>query len=858
MLKNNNMAVVSRMAKKSLKSSRGRSVSMILAVLLSSMMLFSVFTVGITYFKMFRLQNIRLYGSESDAILYGVSNRQTAFLQEHPNVETFGIIALSGYVEETACDKTPDVILAYGDPVYWEEIMAPARESVSGAYPKADDELMVTKDALEKCGFPKAEIGDSLTFIYSVRGTSCEKTFRISGFWDGYGSKDLFYVSKAFYDQTGLSFADVSSGRCHIRFRQNVMTQSEQDSFREALELDKRQDLLFMTEGAVQILTGIFCLSLVICLCAYLLIYNIMYLSIAGNIRYYGLLQTIGMTGRQIYGLMRRRMFLVAGIGLGLGLLLGGGLSFFLIPAVVRSLGIRASEIGGIEISFHPIVFLLTILLTAATVSAAGRKPAKIAVMCSPMEALGYRPASSGRKKQKTLSPAGAAHPDPGSLSSENKRLLPRRTPHRRPNLIWRMAKGQLIKDWKKSLIVMLSLAASLSVFLCVTTLLRSQGAREFYSNFRNLDMILRNDTVRKEDLSEHAQIFDSEFFEKLNKLEGISGIDCVIYKEVTVPWEPDFADQWMREFYDRWMDIPYEDDIAEYKEYPENFGTTLIGLSDADFQALNETMPEPVDGEAFLKGESCLLYRNNLAFEDKDAAGKTITCAQYDDPQNTLTFEIAGFTDISSYNAMLGFPPVILVSDSVVKNFAEDPVIYKIGITYTKAYDMKTEQALLSIADEIPRSKDYSYDSRIELMENVKKAQGGLAEVGFSIVLILTFIGLMNYINTFAGNIQSRQRELSVMESIGMTDRQKNQLLSIEGILYATGAWLITMTAGLGVDYCLFQSMNYMDAPFSIPLLPVLAAAVLTFLLCIAVPVASCRQAQKGRPVVERIKGIE
>lgn len=847
MLKNNNMEVIFRMAGKSLKSSRRRSATMILAVLLSSLMLFCVFTVGVTYFKMVRLQNIRLHGNESDALLYGVSDEQLEFLQEHPNVDTFGILALSGYVEETAYDKTPEVVLVYGDPVYWDEIMAPARESVSGAYPTEEDELMVTESALKKCGFPKSEIGDSITLIYSVKGESREKTFRISGFWDGYGDKGKFFVSQKFYDKTGLSFADVSSGRCHIRFKQKIMFQSAQDSFEAALKPDKRQALLYTAEveQSVQILTGIVCLALIICLCAYLLIYNILYLSIAGNIRYYGLLQTIGMTGRQIHALVRRQMLLVTGIGLTCGLVLGGALSFFLIPGVVRSLGILASEIGGIEISFHPVIFLLTIVLTAATVFAAGKKPARIAVACSPVEALGYRPASVLKRRRKTASPVPSAR----TRFSASRH---------RQGLIWRMAKKQFTKDWKKSLVVMMSLAASLSVFLCVFTLIDSQDAREFYYNYRNLDMVLRNDTVRKEDLSEHAQIFEKEFFGKLDDLGSIAGIDCVIYKEVTVPWEPDFADQWMREFYDRWMDIPYEDDLAEYKEHPENFGSVLVGITDADFRALNETFTSPVDEDAFLKGQSCVLYRNDLSFRDEDAAGKTITCARYDDAENTLTFDIAGFTDINDYNAMLGYPPVIIVSDRVVKNFVDDPVIYKIGITYKKAYDKETEQALLSIADELPRSKDYSYESRIELMENVKKSQGSLMETGFCIVLILTFIGLMNYINTFIGNIQSRQRELSVMESVGMTDRQKNQMLSIEGMLYAGGAWFITMTVGLGVDYLLFQSMNYMGASFAIPVQPVLAAAALTFFICIGIPVAACRQAEKGKPVVERIKGIE
>ena len=51
MLKNNNQAVVKRLAKNNLKSNRRRSFSMVLAIMLSSFLLFSVFTVGAYLFK---------------------------------------------------------------------------------------------------------------------------------------------------------------------------------------------------------------------------------------------------------------------------------------------------------------------------------------------------------------------------------------------------------------------------------------------------------------------------------------------------------------------------------------------------------------------------------------------------------------------------------------------------------------------------------------------------------------------------------------------------------------------------------------------------------------------------------------
>ena len=74
MLKNNNQPVIKRIAKTNLKSNFRRSITMIFAVLLSSFLLFSVFTVGLTYLKMNKLQNIRLNGADFDAVLYGVGD----------------------------------------------------------------------------------------------------------------------------------------------------------------------------------------------------------------------------------------------------------------------------------------------------------------------------------------------------------------------------------------------------------------------------------------------------------------------------------------------------------------------------------------------------------------------------------------------------------------------------------------------------------------------------------------------------------------------------------------------------------------------------------------------------------------
>lgn len=837
MLKNNNQAVVKRLAKNNLKSNRRRSFSMILAIMLSSFLLFSVFTVGATYLKMQRQQNIRLNGAEFDAIMYGISEEQKEILEENPTVEHYGVVMVSGVVAETEADKTPGVGLLYADDTYWKKMMAPARKFVKGHYPVEENEVMVTEDALKKCGFSDKKIGDEITFVYEINEKREAKTFRISGIWDGYGDTDNFYMSKAFCDKQKLDA--VYYGRCHISFCKKWMSDEAQQAFIDSMKLKKSQRLFYVYEygNATEIFLGLAGIALVTVLSAYLLIYNIMYLSVAGNIRYYGLLRTIGMTGRQIRQLMQKQLLWIGGIGMLAGILIGAGTSFFLIPVVVKTF-VSGKEMGAVQVTFHPVIVLLTVLLTGCTVWYAGRKPTKIAVGSSPVEALEYRVVSSVRKRHKT----------------------------RKGSLIVRMALEQLTRNKKKTMVTMLSLAASLSVFLCLITLLHTQSAREYSYNYMGLDMVLKNDTINNMVLNRAAEgeeqiqgvhpILNEELLNEIRQTDGVEEVLPTITVPTIVPWEKEVTDVWMREFYETWMNIPYEDDIEEYQQHPENFGSSLVGITEEDFRALNAEMEQPVDEEAFLSGKTCILYRHGLfGLDEKELRGKQISCEEYVHPENTRTFEIAGMTDVGDYVSLLGFPPTMIVIDDAVKAFTEKPIVFRVGIRYAEEYHKETEDAILSNIEESPNKTDFSWDSKIEQAENVKAAQGHMMEIGFGIVLILGIIGVMNYINTSVGNMQSRQKEISIMESVGMTERQVKKMLVWEGIFYTGGVLFLTLTVGIGITYAIYQTMNYMGAKFWFPALPFLGATLILFVVCIVVPVWTYQKIEKSGSLVERIR---
>lgn len=830
MLKNNNNAVITRMAKRSFVSNRHRNIIMILAIMLSAFMLFTVLTVGGTWLKMQRTQNIRLDGGEFDVVIYGgFTEGQKKICEENPDLAEIGISGFGAWAVSTEFDSTLHSTFVWADDALWNRIMKPAVEWVRGSYPEKENEVMVTEEVLEDCGFEGLDVGDSLRITYRDNNGEYTKNFTISGIWDGYGDKKIFYVSKAFFEKTGFTLQDYGRGFLYLKFKSSIVTQKMLDDLEQSLNLGKKQRFLITadTERSASIFLGMLGLIFVTCLSAYLLIYNILYLSVSGNVRYYGLLQTIGMTEKQVYSLVQRQMLLIGGTGIFAGMLAGTAVSFGLIPAVVKLLGIREADIS---ISFHPVIFLLTLLISGLTVYVGSLEPARMATRITPMEALGYRP-QTGKKDSHKIGTG---------------------------SLLWRMAREQLCKDKKKTVVVVAALGICLSFFMCMVTLIESQGPRTIVSNYMDADLVIKNDTMQMETKEKWKPLIEDEFLKTLQENPKIDEIHPIVNEQIVVPWEPDFADYWMNEFFDRWMDETYEEVKEDYKLHPENYGSFLAGIDREQFAYLNATLEQPVDEADFLAGRVCILLENDLQPDKAKTIGKNISFYLDGEEDEIYQMTIQGMTNDVFYMNLLGCTPTLIVSDSFVKSIAEHPYISKVSVQYEEEYDEDTEKSILKQIKDSPYQKDFSYKSKITELKTVTKAQGNMMGIGIGIAVILAFIGIMNYLNASVGNIQSRQVELAIMESIGMAGKQVRQLLIREGLLYAGASLGVALTIGLGVTYVLFQSMNYRGIPFTVPVLPIAAAALLIGLLCMFIPLAKYHNMEQNGSLVDRIRGFE
>lgn len=125
--------------------------------------------------------------------------------------------------------------------------------------------------------------------------------------------------------------------------------------------------VLYSEDGNTGLILSIFFFAALFILCGYLLIYNIFDIGVMQDIQQFGIMKTIGMTGKQIKRLMRRQMLFLSLIGIPIGLLLGYGLGVLLLPVILKNWEYSEEELTIVQ-SAHPAIFALTIIFVLITV----------------------------------------------------------------------------------------------------------------------------------------------------------------------------------------------------------------------------------------------------------------------------------------------------------------------------------------------------------------------------------------------------------------------------------------------------------------------------------------------------------
>lgn len=824
MLKNNNTQAVKLIIRRSLKQNRIRNLFAMLAIILTTFMFTTVFSVGFSLSKNVNTMLIRQQGTLAQIFLMHPTDEQIKQVQTCSALDHAGII-IPAAVAKPVTGEDFQIQLSYHDKENFQYNIMPALTEVRGNYPTAENEIMLSNRALRALKIKNAKIGENIPLM--VNGE--EKTFLLTGYFKDFGFRTNSYdgyVSKAFSDS--LLRTVETDGMLSISAKNNMPKKLLEQLYTK-VTLVENQDFTtsFDTSDNTLMSTMIpilFLICLLIVISGYLLIYNIMYASVSKDIRFYGLLKTIGTSPKQLRKIVKMQAFRLSAIGIPIGIALATLVSFAAVPFALNIFAVGQSSTLPTDISFNPFIYIGTILFAMATVSLSCHKPANLAGKISPVEALKYNGVKNTNIKPRKTT-------DGGKLS--------------------KMAFRNVFREKKRAVLVFASLLTGTLVLLATQVFFGSIKLENFAENYVPNDYVFYPNCISDEEITDEP-VIDSEkvracekLITDIQKIDGITNVVVNRSANINLLFDSDIYSPFIR--YDiKNTSISFEETSKTYNEDKEgSFTAEVIGVDKELLEDHNKKTKQTIDIAAFERGEICFLGYLDSEEQAKQLNGKTITFINPDTGKRrdikigVCATEFANF-DIQ-YNAhLLGVPECILVSQNVIDELTDTPYVNSITANCAPKAEAQVTKQIKELANNnlcIPSVAHIEIKS--EILEEFQSSMMAMTILTSGISIVLILIGLLNFVNVMLTGIFLRRRELAVMESVGMTKRQIKKMLMLEGIYYGTITTFLIVTIGNGIIYLAAAfTANVVDyAVFHYPWL-LLAAIIVTLMsICILVP---------------------
>lgn len=852
----NNISVIRDLASKTYRAGRKRNFLTIFAIFLTTLLVTVVLGVGISYYQALSQRQLRMEGMDFDVILPEPTEEQVEKVRSLDQVVSAGLMVKCAIVQQYEDLELDKLQLWWMDETCWEQQFIPALEFYEGSYPKERNEIMLSTYVLSQLGITEPQVGMTLPLTYYIlaEGANQEDTvtedFVLSGYYRDYTSLDRGYISEAFYQYTGARQTDDTQGRLNIKLTNSLLTTSDLMELQIQLDLSSTQILQAdtdSTETFLKTLAILFLLFIMILVSGYLFIYNTLYISIARDIRYYGQLKTLGTTSRQLRSVIYRCMVRNALWGILLGLLAGYSLSGLVVPKI---LGMVASTVSEQVLAPPP----FWICIPAAAISfltnwLGTRQPAKMAGECSPIEAMRYigltKKSIPRRKKECKTKSAGAGIPA--------------------------MARREMFRNRKQAAVILLSFITAVTLVLVVCVVLRQNDARVILNATLNYDLTVTNTTQYK-----GTGDITTEKLEELRQIPGIAQVRAVTNEKIIMPYQEEaFGNYFKSQYGGRYLPGNYEERLALYLEHPESdyFTPRIIGMDEAEFEIINQYLGGILDWTDFESSPIAVATCNTLFSTGtevtadqmleqfrQEITGKEVYfyTPEGKNPQERHTVTVEAVLDsiyCSHYLAGGSGGPTLYVSETYLEQLIDDPLIERVYVVYDTPFSQETEQ---QVKDVFAGYKTVSFESKISRYEEMRDGEAQVKLLGGCLALVIALLAVLNYCNMMAVGVQDRAREFASLESIGMTRRQTQQMLALEGIGYALISFSIALVISLPVSYLVFQMLNiYYVNYYSFPWGICLLFALLILALCAAVPVLLYRASWKGS-LVDRLRESE
>lgn len=876
-MKVKNRSCVRRLGFRQLKAAKIRNLIAILAIMLTTLLFTSIFTIAMSITTSYEEYNFRMAGGYCHGTFKEVNQEQWQAIANHPKIKETGARIVAGFCTESPFAKIPAEI-SWMDENCTKWSYATPEE---GRMPQKGNEIAMDTASLRGLGV-EPKLGEEITLSYRMsdvmqseddRGRRTD-TFTLVGFWEYDTLIPVHYinVSREYVSQVEKEWT--SQGGEPFRTDLNVMLSSSVNI--EGVMQSVDQDLGYQwedreAENCVRIgvnwgyvaseadsnidfsmVATILAFACLVAFTGYLIIYNVFRISVTNDIRFYGMLKTIGATPRQLKRLVRYQALALGGVGIPLGLLCGYGIGGLLLPVVMGTTTMGSSVS---KVSISPVIFagaaafsLLTILLSVA-------RPGRLAAKVSPIEALRYTEHSGGRKK--TRSTRGAK--------------------------VCSMAFANMGRSRSKTALVVLSLSFAVVLFTMLCAFVDGFDLEKYVNRQLDADFLIapagyfryeHDGWLSQETVDEITENTTCELGGSAYATESNLN-SCWLTKELfrvshmkfgTEAYESALQTANRRgELYEanlflQGMDeslfsklTVLEGDIAPLRDPDSHQIAVCVDVDDygnpyGEYPRVGDTLPV-----TFTK--SYRLYDSRTGEEaDMDTPAEYITeevetgneveytvCAQVIRPYHM------GFRySTTGYEALLSTEQ--LKNDS---GLGISRMFYMFD-----APDDGAEAAAEAFLEKYTKGDELKYESKKLVREDFENFKNMFLLIGGMLCFIVAVVGVLNFLNAILTGIIVRRREFAMLQSVGMTGKQLKAMLIWEGLFYV--AFSMALSLGLSL-FMLPLGGKMMEGMFWFftarsKLWPVFWALPVYVLLGILLPLFAYRFFA-GKSIVERLR---
>lgn len=530
------------------------------------------------------------------------------------------------------------------------------------------------------------------------------------------------------------------------------------------------------------------------------LIYNSFSISLNERMRQIGILSSVGATSKQLRNSVLFEGLCIGVVGIPAGVCLGLASIGLIISGITKKLssifytGVSLTmDISALAIIGAAAISMITILISA------------------------YIPA---RKAAKT--PVMDCIRQTNEIKVEAKAVRISRMTRRICGLEGTLALKNFKRNKKRYRSIVLSLALSIVLFVSTSALVTSMNHETKQAK-----------VVTSYDLGFGTQAMDDadmlNLYDKLKLAEGVtesSYQDVVEYMCTVSPGELT-EDYWKAagghssdETVKLPMDIQFLDDNA-YLKIVKDLGlpTEEYAGESGKIIAVGKVNDEKAEGVKDLKDmfispsmDLAVMPKANAEAGEAQNQNISVTFVETVPPDSP---PIAGAAEQRPYSFQVLAP----WSMKAYLYPADNPADLKVkGLTFQSENPPKSEKEMKTIIQEASLTSAYTFMNTSDALEEGRNYIFVANVFSYTFIIMISLIAIANVFNTISTNIKLRRRELAMLRSVGMSDRDFNKMMRFECAFYGVRSLLFGLPVAIISSWMICKTMMVDSHRFVLP----------------------------------------